>query len=419
MIRWVRATAVVAVATLLFPDVSRARAPEDLEAELERELGTARTTPVAAQLLPEISLVGTMAGAVFSDAPSPRLPAHEPWHDGFSLQEIELGFRSSVDPYVRADVYLALSLAGIEVEEAYATTLALPANLQLRAGQFYAPFGRFNQLHFLEVTPFVDMPLVNRRFFGGEQLRGMGVELSFLFPLPFFLELRTAAQTADNRLSFGVPAEDVHGAEDLLGVARLVASFDLGERLNLLGGVSYANGPNAEGPVEARPRTQILGADLQLHLRDAASRAYTALQAEWIARRAALPGGGVREGGAYLWLVRRFDAQWEAAVRADWMGLPQGRTFGRPALDVHEDHLRYAVRRDFHAAHDDGHVAGAPSFKPFGQRRFGAAISFYPSEFQRIRLQANYDFLPDERRGIQEYFLQYQFVIGSHGAHVF
>lgn len=414
----------LAVAVLLFPSTSRALDPEDLEAELERELGMELAPPAPsstpAQLLPEISLVGTMAGAVFSDAPSPRLEAHEPFHDGFQLQELELGFRSSVDPYVRADVYLALSLGGIEVEQAYVTTLALPANLQLRAGQFYSPFGRFNQLHFLEVTPFVDMPLVNRRFFGGEQLRGMGAELSFLFPLPFFLELRAAAQTADNEVSFGVPAEAIHGADDLLGVARLAASFDLGERLNLLGGISYADGPNASGGLGAdRPRTRILGADLQLRLRDAASRAYTSLQGEWALRHADVPGGGVRQGGAYLWLVRRFSAQWEAAIRGDWMGVPAGRTFGHPALDEHEGHLLHEVRRDPHTEHAHGGGEIVDFLAPFGQRRVGASISFYPSEFQRIRLQANYDFLPDERRGIQEYFLQYQFVIGSHGAHVF
>src|SRR5690606_15804616 len=103
--------------------------------------------------------------------------------------------------YLRADVFLAISLDGLEVEEAYVTTLGLPANLQLRGGQLYAPFGRFNQLHFLEATPFADMPLVNRRFFGGEQLRGVGVEASVLLPLPFYVELRAALLSAVNEVS--------------------------------------------------------------------------------------------------------------------------------------------------------------------------------------------------------------------------
>src|SRR5690606_33245395 len=94
---------------------------------------------------------------------------------------------------------------------------------------------------------------------------------------------------------------------------------DLGDRLTLLLGASYANGPNASGGLEgARAhRTQIWGADFTLRLRDAASRAHTALQAEWMTRRAEVPGGGFLQGGAYVWLVRRFDARWEAAIRGD------------------------------------------------------------------------------------------------------
>lgn len=414
----------LAALLFLFPLPSLGDEEEDLEAELRRELGEEffqpPTPPIVrgpTTLLPEISLVGTMAAAWFTDEPSLRLEAHEPFHNGFQLQEIELGFRSNIDPFLRADVFLALGLSGIEVEQAYVTTLSFPANLQLRAGQFYSPFGRFNQLHYLEVTPFADMPLVNRRFFGGEQLRGMGVELSYLLPLPFFLELRAAVQTADNHVSFGVEAEEIQKARDLLGVARLATSVDLGDRLNLFGGISYANGPNASGGIRHTDefRTQVYGADLQLRLRDPASRAYTALQAEWALRRATVPGGGYREGGAYLWLIRRFDAHWEAAIRGDWMGLPVGRTFGHPGThDEHEDALRQRLEHD----HGHGHDFGV-FLEPFRQRRLSASISYYPSEFQRIRIQANYDFLPGTRRGIQEYFLQYQFVIGSHGAHVF
>ena len=396
----------------------------ELERELERELGLEPPFPAAPRgperLLPDISLVGTFAAAWFSSEPTPRLPAHEPFHDGPQLQELELGFRSNIDPFLRADVFLAVSLGGIEIEQAYVTTLALPADLRLRGGQFYAPFGRFNQLHYLEVTPFADLPLVNRRFFGGEQLRGLGAEVSYLFPLPFYLEVVGAIMSADNEVSFGVPATEIEKPRDLLGVARIETSFDLGDRLTLLGGASYANGPNGTGGISAtdRNRTQIWGADLTIRLRDPASRAYTSLQGEWMTRRAAVPGGGFRQGGAYLWLVRRFDAHWEAAVRGDLMGLPTGSSFGEPFREEEEHHLgrRLAALEPSH-----GHAHGEVDefLEPIRQRRLGASISYYPSEFQRIRLQANYDFLPGEGRGIWETFLQYQFVIGSHGAHVF
>ena len=89
-------------------------------------------------------MIGTFVASYFSDEPTLRFPAHEPTHRGPELQELELSLRSNVDPHLHADIFLSLSLGGIEIEEAYVTTLGLPANLQLRAGSFYAPFGRFN-----------------------------------------------------------------------------------------------------------------------------------------------------------------------------------------------------------------------------------------------------------------------------------
>ncbi|HWV37515.1 MAG TPA: hypothetical protein VN033_03455 [Vulgatibacter sp.] len=396
------------------PD-ARAAAPtnEDerarLEAELTLELGAASPPPDAPvvplppgpKILPDISLVGTFAAAAFTREPTLRLAAHEPLHDGPQLQEIELALQSNVDPFLRADVYFAITEEGLEVEEAYATTLALPWNLQARAGHFYAPFGRFNQVHFLEMTPFVDMPLPNRRFFGGEQLRGTGAEASVLLPLPFFLELRAAAITAGNEVSFGVEGSEIERATDLLGVARAMASFELADRLTLNVGASVASGPNATSdPIdEGAHRTDVYGGDLYLRLRDRSSRAFTALQSEFMYRRASAPGGRVEQSGVYAWLVRRFDAHWEAAVRGDL--LPDGSEAGRPEL---EEEL-------------------GPFLEPISQWRVGGAISWYPTEFQRLRLQVNHDSGIRARGGHarsgQEFFLQYQFVIGAHGAHPF
>lgn len=382
-----------------------------LEAELAEELGAAQPpqqaaaqSSAAAKLIPDISAVGTFVASYFSDGPTLRLPAHEPSHRGPALQEIELALRSNVDPHFQADIFLALSLGGIEVEEAYVTTLGLPWNLQLRAGSFYAPFGRFNGQHFLEVTPFVDMPLPNRRFFGGEQLRGIGAEASLLLPLPFYLELRAAAITAGNELSFGVPASDIEDLGDMLGVARVLSSFDLAERLTLNFGVSAANGPNTSGGllVTGENRTDVFGADLYLRLRDPSSVAYTALQAEWLFRRATVPGGRLEQGGIYAWLVRRFDRNWEAALRYDALGLPGGSAHGTP--DIQGDEL-------------------AAFLAPATQQRVGAAVSHYFSEFSRLRLQANHDFgigAPGAHaHGVSEVFLQFQFAIGAHGAHPF
>ena len=55
---------------------------------------------------------------------------------------------------------------------------------------------------------------------------------------------------------------------------------------------------------------------------------------------------------------------------------------------------------------------------PGAESRYGAVGVWYPSEFQRIRLQVSYDRAPDGRDGL-EALLALKFGIGSHGAHPF
>ena len=64
-------------------------------------------------------------------------------------------------------------------------TTSLPWNLQARAGRFFADFGRLAKFHPHEYA-FVNTPLSLERIVGGES-QADGVELSYLFPTPFFL----------------------------------------------------------------------------------------------------------------------------------------------------------------------------------------------------------------------------------------
>lgn len=88
---------------------------------------------------------------------------------------------------------------GVEIEEVYATTTSLPANLQLRAGQFLTRFGRFNPTH-PHTWDFVDQPLIIGNFFGPDGNRGVGAELSYLMSLPF---LQRGAGLGHKRLGRG------------------------------------------------------------------------------------------------------------------------------------------------------------------------------------------------------------------------
>ena len=103
----------------------------------------------------------------------------------FNFRAAEIGIAASIDPYARAYAFITGSKEGVEVEEAAMVTTSLPWNLQARAGRFFADFGRLAKFHPHEYA-FVNTPLSLERIVGGES-KADGVELSYLFPTPFFL----------------------------------------------------------------------------------------------------------------------------------------------------------------------------------------------------------------------------------------
>jgi hypothetical protein len=89
----------------------------------------------------------------WSTAPDPsqalELGDHDPINRGFSLRNAEIVLDGAVDPYFKGFANIVLKLdknnqTDIELEETYLQSSSLPANLQLKAGQFFAAFGRQN-----------------------------------------------------------------------------------------------------------------------------------------------------------------------------------------------------------------------------------------------------------------------------------
>jgi hypothetical protein len=371
-----------------------------LEEEIARELGTSKPAPrpgapaaggraapgeqptpaapatggnpvARVLLLPDISAIGSAAIAYDSydvDALSPRggpvSPEGEP---RAMLEEIEVGIQAIVDPYVRADVFLGFSGEGVDIEEAYATTLALPASLQLRGGQFFSPFGRLNQQH-PHVWEFVDAPLANGRLLADEALSGPGVEVGWLAPLPWFAEVRLAGQST-------TPEED--GTDALTGVARLLQYFPLSGTTTLGVGLSAAMRDEGRGTFR-----DLGGVDVHLRWRPLDSRSYVALQGELYARRF------------------RSDVLDDTTDTGGY-----GQAFWKTG-----PYLGYGVRYDW--APTDG--VGEEGT----ERRYGAILAWVPSEFERIRFQVSYDRRPGGEDG-WEGLVQLEFGVGAHGAHPF
>jgi hypothetical protein len=64
---------------------------------------------------------------------------------------------------------------------------------------------------------------------------------------------------------------------------------------------------------------------------------------------------------------------------------------------------------------------GDPSADPARERRFRVSpdVTFYPSEFSKWRLQYNRDDIQSRDKPVHSVFLQWEFMVGEHGAHKF
>jgi len=162
----------------------------------------AATQPSAAPQAPVRSGSGymnigfvTLADAGWTSEPdvgSLQVGDHDPAVRGFTLPNAEVTLDGAVDPYFRGFSNIVLKLdsngeTGVELEEAYLLTTSLPWNLQIKAGQFFAEFGRQNPQH-PHSWAFVDQPLALNRMFGPDGLRSQGARISWLLPTKWYAE---------------------------------------------------------------------------------------------------------------------------------------------------------------------------------------------------------------------------------------
>ncbi len=378
--------------------------PEDAaDDELRRLLDESVATPrvddasTAQSMNPDISVISDFAFAWFSDEPD-LVGGHDPVDHGFNVQGIELGIQSAIDPYFHFDSFIVFTLWGVEVEEAFGTTTALPANLQLRAGQYLTNFGRVNPTH-LHAWNFVTQPLALGKFFGGEGLRGLGVELSQMLPLPWlaewYLSVQNIGGSSTGRSWLSTPG-DVQQPTDLTLTGRLEQYWDLTSSLALLFGLSGVFGPNDTGRGN---RSEVYGADLLLHWNpgDAGGHRTVGWQHEFLLRRRQTPGAADDDEGDVL---------------QDFGGYSE--LYYSPSL-----FWRFAARYEYVAGVENDDLD--PDWDE-DRQRIAANISYYPSHFSRIRLEYGVDFMPyrtDLDELVHMGMLQLELVAGAHGAHDF
>ena len=394
------------------PDSSRRAAPP------AATLATPPTRAPGAYM--NISFVGiTTAGfSTARDLERLQVGDHDPRARGFSVPNAELSLDGAVDPYFKGVANIVHKIdadgeTGVELEEMYVLTTALPGNLQLKVGQFFAEFGRQNPLH-PHSWAFADEALVIGRVFGAEGLRSQGARLSWLLPLDVYTEASVAVMNAaggttsgfrseeSSTIHGGIPIDrEVTGARELLYVPRVVTSFDITGSQTVLLGLSGAFGPNNTG---ADAQTSIVGADIYWKWKSSRARAgfpFVAFQSEVIARRydaaartaatdsvTALSAATLRDIGAYAQLSWGIRPMVVAALRAEQVRNDDASSVGFIA-DDRDDRTRYSTN-----------------------------LTWFPTEYSKFRVQYNYD----RRVGIgndSSLWLQLEFLLGSHAAHKF
>lgn len=373
--------------------LSLAQPPAELEgAESEAEELAAPqplTPPLVQSLNPDISVIVDFLLQKKNGARGEG-GGDEHGHGGeggpFSLREVEIALQHDVDPFHRADLFLGVHEDEVEIEEAYATALALPYGLQAKGGIFAPRFSKVILTHRPELGT-VDYPLMIRSFFGEEGWREAGVEVSGLGT--FFgegaSEWSYALLAGKNEKSFhgGASSKPVH----LFSLRHFwepgeASLFDLG--LSFAGGV-YAQEAVLDGQgnvvePEDHGDASLWNGYLTFRYKPPARALYDSLlfRAEFLrSRRASETGAKVSSDGFYLFLQKQFGWGKYAAVRFDQSGSP---------TQEHRD------------------------------KALSLLLTYFPSDFSRYRLEVQRED-PHEGSPRWNVLLQATFSIGVHRPH--
>jgi hypothetical protein len=367
------------------------------------------------QLLFDIGVVGDFVGNITSSrAERAQTGTFAGRENRFFPREVELNFFGQVDPYAFAAVRIEAAeefedgerAIAVNLADAYLELTALPFGLGLKGGFMRTRFGLLNEFH-REALPQTDQPNVLTRFFGEEGLRESGAELTWVAPLPVYLQAIVGVFNGDNEEAFG--RGSLH---DPLVTARLRTFLELGAAGALQLGVS-----GATGETDLEKRASYLGFDAK----------YKYIPAGW-------PHPLLTVGGELIFAERK---------------VPVGEPAGEPEADV-EAAARRSLRvpqdeadpeQQFQTRHPWGYYVYA-ELQPWRRWAFGLRydwtefpndpgdewaigpyIAFKPSEFLRFRLGYKHTERSGssglEPRTLDELLFQATFFLGAHPAHGF
>jgi hypothetical protein len=367
---------------------------------------------------PEISFILQGGYAHLKDLPERRitgfLPDGTPEEAtrGFSANESELILSANIDPYFQGYLNAVLNDGSIGVEEAWFQTLALGQGLTLKGGRFRSGMGYQNEQH-PHAWDFATNNLMYEALFG-EGYGNDGLQLNWVAPTELFTELgaeigRGANFSGTDRNQNGIGSYTLYGH----------VGGDVGDSHSWRGGVSYLStratdrGGSFTDFADVGVDTSFTG-DSQTWLADFvwkwAPRGNASVNnfkfaAELFRREedgnlnctsgmcgAGSPGAyQTAQYGGYAQGVYQFMPHWRTGYRYDLLD-PGSRDYG-----INNAYLPRS------------------NYRP---TRHALMVDYSPSEFSRLRLQYTKD-RASEGQDENQFYVQYIYSLGSHGAHAF
>lgn len=369
------------------------------------------------QYNPKISLILNTTYAGFSSKSPADIPgfllgdAAGFTRSGISLGETEFVAEANIDDLVHG--WTTLSLApegGVNVEEAFVNTLALPDGFAVKLGRFFSDIGYQNHQH-AHAREFADAPLVYRAMLNS-QLGDDGVQVRWLAPTDLLVEVGAEVLRGDAFPAGGANRSGasnsltgfIHVGGDVgtggswrIGLSHLRAnadqrltgdatktSFTGNSGLSILDLV-YKWAPDGNPTV-----TNFVGQAEFFHRKEDGSLVYDPTGT------ANASGYQGTQKGFYLQGVYQFMPRWRVGLRYDQ--LSSDNTLANPA---------------------PGTSLGTLADNSRDPRRYSVMTDFSNSEFSRVRLQYNRDQSRPGNAADNQVLVQFIFSMGSHPAHQF
>jgi hypothetical protein len=328
--------------------------PERMQQELEKlkeemhQVVEAQKKYVPSVFNPSIGFVGESIFS-YNNKGSDKTGSDRPGGFDVFLRSMELDLAAFVDPFARGYAVINASAdpmtgeAALTVEEAAIQTTSLPWNLTLKAGRFFAEYGRLSYIHDHEL-PFVNRPLALDKYIDGES-KTDGMQLNYLLPISHYVSL-----TAGLGTQFGDTPSNAGAFRDFSALnfwGRASTYFDLTPDVSLETGLSGLWNPATDdrGGALAQPdgstltekERRLFGLDLVVRYFPLRNNQFKSLtwgtevlysDNRYDVNPTGTPGNPVFSStvgslGLYSYLAYKFHRQWAVGFLFDWMESPQ------------------------------------------------------------------------------------------------